>query len=522
MTGRRATTPGDVDRLLPQALSVPAEEGARIIALHWFYALASARARMLGPTRALAPGSFSQGFDGAVPDDTADLHRARVALRRLRATLREHRGLIDIGKRLPRALRELNAATNAARDGDVQRTWLLAEGDALGKEAGAQAVKLLTKLASRTDRDRRRVAGAFAELLDPITDDLAARLSAFWEHRIVGRAPQCQSFAAQLAARVREGASEIEAELCALMTTSASSAADFAGDFTAVLEGETQERLHALRIILKRQRAMLAPFTRGHAAIGSWYEFATRGQDSLGAMRDASLLGEVAREQGMKELEAALRSTALGHYEAFHRGWCADAVAVSRVVACATAAVSGLDASAAASAAPREIERKFLLREVPPHALSVAPIRIEQGWLPGVQLRERLRRAARPDGTTRYTRTVKIGPMDSRIELEETASAALFEAMWPHTAEARIRKLRHPVTEGAFVWEIDVFQDRDLVLAEVELSEGQEVPAPPDWLAPYVVRDVTDDPSYANSSMATPDAAGTAAPGTGSNAPRRP
>jgi len=94
--------------------------------------------------------------------------------------------------------------------------------------------------------------------------------------------------------------------------------------------------------------------------------------------------------------------------------------------------------------------------------------------------------------------------------------------MWPHTAEARIRKLRHPVTEGAFVWEIDVFQDRDLVLAEVELSEGQEVPAPPDWLAPYVVRDVTDDPSYANSSMATPDAAGTAAPGTGSNAPRRP
>jgi hypothetical protein len=39
----------------------------------------------------------------------------------------------------------------------------------------------------------------------------------------------------------------------------------------------------------------------------------------------------------------------------------------------------------------------------------------------------------------------------------------------------------------------------------VELREDQDVPAAPEWLAPYIVRDVTDDPSYTNSSMATPD-----------------
>ena len=101
-------------RLLPQALGAPAEEGARIIALHWFYALCDARGGMLA--RAEMPAGAVPAGEGPVSDEAADLHRARVALRRLRATLKEHRDLIDIGKRLPRALRDLNAATNSARD----------------------------------------------------------------------------------------------------------------------------------------------------------------------------------------------------------------------------------------------------------------------------------------------------------------------------------------------------------------------------------------------------------------------
>jgi CYTH domain-containing protein len=125
--------------------------------------------------------------------------------------------------------------------------------------------------------------------------------------------------------------------------------------------------------------------------------------------------------------------------------------------------------------------------------------------LPGEVLRERLRRAVRPDGSARLTRTVKAGALGSRIELEESTTPELFEAMWPHTRNARIRKHRHPVADGEFVWEVDVFLDRALVLAEVELRDDQDVPAAPEWLASYIVRDVTDDPSYANSSMATPD-----------------
>jgi adenylate cyclase len=518
MTGPRATTRHDVARLLPQALGAPAEEGARVIALHWFYALCEARERMRASAAVPPANAVTAAGEALVSDDAADLHRARVALRRLRATLKEHRDLLDIGKRLPRALRALNAATNAARDADVQRAWLLAEGEALGRDAGEQGAKLLALLARRADRDRRRVEKAFAEHWDPIADALGGRLSAYWEHRIVGQERLRQSFAAHLAARVSEGAGEIEVALGALMTSPSSDSADGSTDFSTVLQGETQEHLHELRISLKRQRAMLAPFTRTHPAIGRWYESATRGQDSLGAMRDASLLAALAGEHGMTHLSDALRTTALGHYEAFHRAWSGDSGAVSRIVACARAAVAGLDASAAAHAVPREIERKYLLRAVPPHAQAFPPTRIEQGWLPGELLRERLRRAERPDGTTRFTRTVKIGPLGSRIELEETATDPLFEALWPHTVSARIRKLRHPVPDGDFVWEIDVFQDRDLVLAEVELTDGQDVPPAPDWLAPYIVRDVTDDASYTNSSMATPDVDAGAAAAAGMNA----
>ena len=62
------------------------------------------------------------------------------------------------------------------------------------------------------------------------------------------------------------------------------------------------------------------------------------------------------------------------------------------------------------------------------------------------------------------------------------------------------------VPHGDHVWEIDVFLDRELVLAEVELRSSDEVAPLPPWLAPFVEREVTDDPAYLNAVMARPDA----------------
>jgi CYTH domain-containing protein len=126
---------------------------------------------------------------------------------------------------------------------------------------------------------------------------------------------------------------------------------------------------------------------------------------------------------------------------------------------------------------------------------------IEQGWLPGQRLRERLRRV-RANGADRYYRTVKLGVGERRVELDEETTPDLFSALWPHTAGCRVVKARHLVPEGDLTWEVDVFAGRDLVLAEVELPAALDEVTVPEWLAPYVVRDVTDEPEYLNLNLA--------------------
>jgi CYTH domain-containing protein len=164
-----------------------------------------------------------------------------------------------------------------------------------------------------------------------------------------------------------------------------------------------------------------------------------------------------------------------------------------------------------------EIERKFLLNDVPPEAVAMPPIVIEQGWIPGTTLRERLRRSTYPDGRVRCTRTIKLGRPEARIEIEEDTGQGIFQAMWTLTSSARIRKRRHVVRDAVHVWEIDVFADRDLVLAEVELDAEDTPVAIPGWLAPYMVREVTGETAYLNSQMARPDIANPDAVGEPSN-----
>lgn len=148
-----------------------------------------------------------------------------------------------------------------------------------------------------------------------------------------------------------------------------------------------------------------------------------------------------------------------------------------------------------------EIERKYLLRALPAAVRDARHVEVDQGYLPGEKIRERLRHY-RGDGEERWVRSLKAGRGVARIEVEEEVTRELFDAMWPLTAGRRVRKRRHYVPEGSLTWEIDEFLDRELVLAELELpSESHEVRLP-DWLEPYVVREVTDDPAYLNSTLA--------------------
>jgi CHAD domain-containing protein/CYTH domain-containing protein len=481
----------ELRRLLPEALRRPAQDGARLVALHWLAQLREARARWpqtrsprgTSPaTTALRTGAPDAGYGTA----TETLHRARVALRRLRAVLREHESALDgvIDRRTVRSLRALGQATNAVRDADVQRSWLDAHMEHLPEDARHEAARLRAVIDRRATRSSAAVGRAFERHFDPIVDRLIARLSTYLLRQRVGMPAYPTPFARHLATRVERASVLLRRDL------------------EYVTSVESRDAMHRIRIRLKRQRAMLAPFAASRPAVGAWYELATRGQDLLGAVRDADLLAERACTAKLPALHRALGAVALAHYEAFTLDWCAR---IERVMQALDRAVVELRCDSAPvtdAGVPLEIERKYLLTRVPPLAAVVPPTLIEQGWLPGTALRERVRRSTHPDGTVVCSRNVKLGPAEARVEIDEGTSGELFHAMWPLTGEARVRKHRHVVRDAAYAWEIDVFLDRDLVLAEVELSGLDDRPVLPDWLAPYVVRDVTGESMYFNAVLA--------------------
>lgn len=155
---------------------------------------------------------------------------------------------------------------------------------------------------------------------------------------------------------------------------------------------------------------------------------------------------------------------------------------------------------------PLEIERTYLLRGLPPLPAGAARHELEQGYLPDGgdgELEGRLRRQTGPDGRVRRFHTIKRGTGLVREEVEREIDEAELAREWPRTAGRRLSKVRWKVREGDHVWEVDHFPALSLVLAEVELASADESPPFPAWLAPFVVKDVTEDPAYRNFTLAT-------------------
>jgi CYTH domain-containing protein len=245
-------------------------------------------------------------------------------------------------------------------------------------------------------------------------------------------------------------------------------------------------------------------------------------QDTVGTMRDAHLLRQQIRRMlgprsarepfdeivalpppevrpGLTLLAKRLHDLERREFQKLRRRWSARRRA--EFFRRAERFALSLEAIAALSRGSAEVERKFLLSSVPPRARTVRPITIEQGWIPGEKLAERVRRATF-GGRSQHFRTVKLGGGIRRIEVEERTTKAIFDALWPLTHGKRVRKTRYPVRDGKHSWEVDHFADRKLVLAEIELENESVNVSLPRWLKPYVVREVTDDPKYVNRNLA--------------------
>lgn len=145
-----------------------------------------------------------------------------------------------------------------------------------------------------------------------------------------------------------------------------------------------------------------------------------------------------------------------------------------------------------------EIERKFLVAELPKGYEGASSAHLRQGYLVNsVGGSARIRAA---DDVR--TLTVKSGSGLVREEYEIAITPEQFETLWPATAGRRLEKRRYRLPLGDLTVELDVFEGSlaGLVYAEVEFPAEADAVAfvPPAWFG----REVTGDPAYTNSSLA--------------------
>jgi CHAD domain-containing protein/CYTH domain-containing protein len=512
----------DVPEALPSdLLARPPQEAVRRICLAL---LASARAA-------------SKRLDD--PKDEEALHDFRVAIRRLRSTLRAWRPLLkkSTSKKHRKQLRRLQNATGGGRDAEVSLAWLENQrGDLTAAQRRGHAW-VAGKLRDRHDAAMDHVRDGVRAAFDRIDATLQDRLEVLHVevHLLQPQSPE--TFGMRLAGEVRAHANAV------------------ADALARVRSCEDREQCHQARITGKRLRYLVEParpFAREAAVL---LRRCKRLQDVLGDLNDAFVLREelasaieaASIEHGRRLAELALeadperlrREVSLGPrtglleltrrvqlrirelFDELERGWVESGA--YQLLEAAEALAQRLEAQATqvaqdATQGMLEIERKYLLRGMPDierlareEALEVIALEIDQGWLPGERLRERLRRTRRAEGVT-YERCMKLGSGVERIEVEEAIHESLFEALWPLTEGRRIHKRRYCVRDAGRLWEIDQFLDLPLVLAEVELEDKAVQPELPMWLGRLVAREVTDDSRYTNwrlaQKKAPPDEAG--------------
>ncbi|MDQ3698689.1 MAG: CHAD domain-containing protein [Gemmatimonadota bacterium] len=477
-------------------VDLPAERAARIVALSLLVDVASAVERV------------------GAPDDPEALHDFRVALRRLRSWLRAYRPQVEgsVPGKVRRKLGAIADATGESRDLEVHIAWLNGERAALASRQRAGHSWFLNRLEARKEKADAALNAKVVAGLERVRERLESALETYHVtvHLRDPRPPR--TLAAVTADLVRAHAAELRRHLEAVRTIA------------------DQEEGHEARIAGKRLRYLLEPIQEVVGGSEALVRRLKTLQDALGDMHDAHVFGAevaaaleaAAAEQARRLAAAVLTGDADDARPALRRDPRHGLVAIARRLrergdrAFATIVAEWLgDASdeffhdveavvadlAGRTARDREIERKYLLGALPPDARAGTTLRIVQGYVPGERFAERVRRVRGDDGE-RWFRTVKLGTGMSKLEIEEETTREIFAALWRLTKGRRVLKTRFVVPDGELTWEIDRFDDRELVLAEVELPAVDTTVDPPAWLQPYVVREVTGESEFQNISLA--------------------
>jgi CHAD domain-containing protein len=231
--------------------------------------------RPAGSAAALIGLALLDGARGAVrrlddPDDGEALHDFRVAVRRLRTTLRGFRP--DLGdavpKKLQRRLRDVARATSAARDAEVQLAWIRDHAAAVGRGSRGGLRWLHARLVGRRDR-------AYEDLradVPPQFRRVERRVRRALTHAQNVRAPGHPSFGTAAARLLRDQTTDLERELTAARTP------------------RDEAAIHGARIAVKRVRYLLESLAGERPDAADLIARCRELQDLLGELHDAHVL----------------------------------------------------------------------------------------------------------------------------------------------------------------------------------------------------------------------------------------
>lgn len=477
-------------------LDRPAHEAVRRIALQLLESATGASDRLSDPT------------------DHEALHDFRVALRRFRSFARAYGEVLgdDVPRKLLRTIRDLARSTNEGRDAEVLLEWVNQQRVELSPLEKAGADKFANVLGERTEHAYAIARSKIAREFRAIEYKLRPRLARYSVEVNLMETEAPPTFAIVATEVIRSHSNDLNKQL-ALVT-----------------DQTKKEQAHDARLAGKRLRYLLEPLCEAVVGLAPVVTSLRELQELLGRMHDVQVasieLGHAvetfAAERAREEHQVALRrkggSRKARHVQDAQPGLLAlTRVAASEAQGCyRELQAHWLDGQSAEffqglnlqldelrdrRAAGIEIERKYLLSGLPEITASARVVTFDQGYLPGDRIRDRVRRVKEGLSET-YIRTIKAGAGLSRLEIEEETSKEVFRGLWALTRGARLKKRRYYVADGAQTWEIDEFLDRELFLAEIELRSVDEKVVVPDWLAPFVVREVTDESTYTNINLA--------------------
>ena len=432
------------------------------------------------------------------PNDTEALHDFRVSLRRLKSLLRAYRRHLrgSASKRLQARVKTVAGSTNVARDAEVQIEWLTKEGDKLGEPGVSGANYLIAVLGARqaTTPTPETLRRAFRPLRRDLTKALS-RLCLVDEH-------SSSNFVRATGRLIQEHADALKASL------------------TAARSAEDADLLHRARIEAKRLRYILEPLQNELDDARPLIKRMKSLQDCLGELQDtrvmteeiSSTLENSALDEARKLRDLALAEGELPEaYPPQNPGLLALLKAQrtrrDRAFTDLAVAWTGNAAHAYFALVERFVEqlllrpggelpkRRFLLAQVPPEIRKHKSRLVREGWLPGKDIRERVR-ATREGRSVRYARLVE---RNGHVPEEEQLTRRGFDAFWSLTEGRRLECRRYEFRDGSRSWSVISIPEHKIVLAVIEGSADAPIPEP---IQRELLREVTGVKKYEPEALA--------------------